>query len=112
MSAPDDQKAQVHRVRMWILAAMAVGIGGIIAWSLLFNPAAKGDASDAYYACVDVMNREAVNATFGDPGDQTFAGTDGSWTISGTFIGALGDPVTYTCQAERVGTGTYRVTWE
>jgi hypothetical protein len=97
---------------MWILGAVVVVIGGIVAWSLLFNPAAKGDASDAYYACVDVINREAISATFGDPGDQTFTGADGSWTISGTFMGALGDPVTYTCRAERVAAGKYRVSWE
>lgn len=112
MSTQEEQKQQVHRVRMWILAAMIIGIGGIFAWSFLFNPATKGDASDAYYACVDVMNREVIDGTFGGPGDQSYEGREGAWTITGTFVGALGDPVPYTCTAVRVNDGTYKVSWE
>ena len=111
LTPPEAQKRQVHRVRMWILAAMVIVIGGIFAWSYLFTPASKDDASDAYYACVDVMNREVVNGSFDGPGDQTYTGHDGAWTITGTFVGAMGDPIPYTCKATRVSAGRYSITW-
>ena len=74
--------------------------------------AAPAEGSDAYYACVDVMNREVVDGQFGEPISQHYAGGNGSWTITGTFVGALGDPVDYTCHATRVSDGHYSITWE
>ena len=112
MSTPVEQKQQVHRIRMWIIGLVVVVIGGIFAWSYLFNPASKDDASDAYYACVDVMSREVIHGVYGEPGDQQYQGRKGNWTITGTFMGALGDPVPYTCTATRMTDGTYRITWE
>jgi hypothetical protein len=109
----DEQRQQVRKVRRWILAIMAIALGGIVAWSFLFNPASQDDASDAYYACVDGMMQElGPKVGFSDPGNQTYSGSDGSWVITGTFDDIFGDPMPYRCTAERVSEGVYRIDWE
>lgn len=112
MESNDEQRAKVRRVRRWIVLAMVVGIGGIFAWSALFNPAAKADASDAFYACVDRISRDVlVRIDFPGPGDATYEGTEGAWTIAATFTSGA-DEVPWTCHALRVSEGLYRVSWE
>ena len=89
-----------------------IAAAALAAFALAGCSSANADSQDAYYACVDVMAREVMDPTWGDPGAQSYVGSDGAWTITGTFIGALGDPIPYTCKATRVSEGRYKVTWE
>lgn len=105
-------QAQVRRTRAWIFVVMVVVIGGIFAWNAMFNTAAKGDASDAYYACVDKISRELPAAHFPAPGDAKYSGVEGSWTISGSYtLPRIATTVQWTCTASRVSAGLYRVKW-
>jgi hypothetical protein len=110
MDAAD--KAKVTRIRWAIAGVMLAAFAAIALWSVLFNPAAQDDASDAHYACVDkILTDTRADITFPGPGDVSYAGSDGQWTITGEWT-QFGELIPYTCRASRVSEGLYRVTWE
>lgn len=87
-------------------------VGGWV--SSLFNKSGlRDDQEDAFYACVDVIQRQigSLKARFPEPETATYTGVDGSWLIRGTYSFPLID-VKYECAATRVSVGNYRVRWD
>jgi hypothetical protein len=93
-----------------IVAVLAVLLVGGWIWSALFGSGGD-DRTSAYYACVDVISKDAPAAKFKSDDSATYSGSDGSWTITSTFT-VLGSTVGWTCKAERVSEDYYRIKWE
>lgn len=71
---------------------------------------AVDDAQDAWYACVGNLSEDlGTNASFQEPEDAQYAGSDGEWRINMTVTNAFGDVQTWDCHATRVSDGFYRI---
>lgn len=103
--------------------ARTIGCGGAVvlvvlfllgscAYSSIFGKHTTGDQSDAFYACVDAITTEVASSKmrFGEPVDATYTGSEGHWTINGTYTLPLG-PIQYQCKADIVSKGQYRIKW-
>ena len=91
-----------------IVGVIAVLVIGGWLWSTLTG--GSDDRSDAYYACVNAIDKDVlVQTKFQDA--TSYEGTDGFWTIKGTFTSA-GSTVQWTCNAERISKGNYRIAWQ
>lgn len=83
-------------------------VGGWI-WSAIFG--SGDDREKAYYSCVDVIRKDAPGAKFKMADSAGYSGKDGSWTITSTFT-VLGSTVGWTCKAERISDGYYKINWK
>ena len=99
---------KVLGIRAKIALALILFVGGIFAWGVLFNPASKTGANNAYQACTSAIVVDVPAMVPQGPGDVTYNGSDaeGAFTISGTY--SLGTTVVpWVCHATKLPSGVW-----